>query len=206
MLGVLMSAPSRAECCSLVRKPRPELESHFSSLCTPDWFGVLSAAPFWERRGQGSISASAFRLIASSWPFRVQGRSLQARSAREGECGDGPQLRGGGFELGLSQTWPHVIPGCVGHWHADKPWSRRAQRGAMPAMVEAGSALRSSGRGAFVYLRWWGRPCGAQISCGGRESLSPVYYHTLWINTRGNPFPVFSFQNPFHWDQPRSKF
>lgn len=65
MLGVLMSAPSCAECYSLVRKPRPELESRFS-LCTPDWFGVLSAAPFLERRGQGSISASAFRLIASS--------------------------------------------------------------------------------------------------------------------------------------------
>lgn len=173
-----MSAPSRAECCSLVRKPRPELESHFSSLCTPDWFGVLSAAPFWERRGQGSISASAFRLIASSWPFRVQGRSLQARSAREGECGDGPQLRGGGFELGPSQTWPHVIPGCVGHWHADKPWSRRAQRGAMPAMVEAGSALRSSGRGAFVYLNGEAVHVGPRFPAGaGNHCLQCITTH-----------------------------
>lgn len=209
MLGVLMWVPSRAECYSLVRKPHPELESHFSSLLPPGSFGVLSTAPFWERRGQGSVSASVFRLIARS-VLTVQGSGQEPPGMQRsgGGCGDCPQLREGGLlwtwavtNLASCHSW---LCGSLTCWQT--MGSRRAQRGALPAMVEADSVLRSSGWGGLFTCNGEAVHVGPRLPTGGGESLSPVYYHILWINTRGHPFPVFSFQNPFHWGQPRSKF
>ena len=190
MLGVLRWVPSRAECYSLVRKPRPELESHFSSLCTPGWFGVLSAAPFWERRGRGSISASVFRLIARSvLTVQSSGAARHAALGR-GSVETAPNCgRGGCFELGPSQTWRHVIPGCVGHWHAGKPWGPAELRGELcQPWLKLTVCVDPQGEG-LVYLWWWGHPCGAQTSYRGRGiTVSSVLPHTV-DQYEGTSFP-----------------
>lgn len=176
MLGVLMWVPSRAECYSLVRKPRPELESHFSSLLPPPARLGFSAPPLSEK-GEGR---DPFRHLCSdwlpgqSWLFRVQGRSRQACSAREGGVETAPSCgRGGYFELGPSQTWRHVIPGCVGHWHAGKPWGPAELRGELcQPWLKLTVCLDPQGEGACL-------PAMVRPSMWGPDFLQGAGNHCL---------------------------
>lgn len=94
---------------------RPELESRFS-LCTPDWFGVLSAAPFLERRAGDPLFGICVQTDCQFLTVQSSGQEPPGHAAlREGVWGLPPAAGVVALILRLSQTWPHVIPGCVGH-------------------------------------------------------------------------------------------
>ena len=165
--------------------------------------------PFLRKEGEGIHLGICVQTDCQVSAGRSEFRAGATRHAvfGRGRVETAPSCGGSCFELGQSQTWPHVLPGCVGHWHADKPRGPAELRGELcRPWLKLTVHLDPQVQGALFACRGEAVHLGPRLPTGGRDSLSPVYYHTLWINMQGSSFPVFSFRNPLHWGQPHSKF